>query len=171
MSRIIPGVLILIERWKSKVKRTLRYLLMKLFSQNLEVLAPWCDAIISKLGQKDSNLYVMYNCKNIKIRNYKFFFLTEEFLNLKHWSSLWHHYCKIGIIRAESCESCTWMFWFFYHNLYMMFELGTFLGKFVLMTSKRTSKGWGGIRILILIFLSLLVYNVEVQILFDPILR
>ena len=140
MSRIIPGVLILIERWKSKVKRTLRYLIMKLFSQNLEVLAPWCDAIISKLGQKDSNLYVMYNC-------------------------------KIGIIRAESCESCTWMFWFFYHNLYMMFELGTFLGKLGLMTSKRTSKGWGGIRILILIFLSLLVYNVEVQILFDPILR
>ena len=33
---------------------------MKLFSWSLDVLAPCCDVIISKLGQKDSNLYMMY---------------------------------------------------------------------------------------------------------------
>ena len=34
-----------------------RYSFMKLFSWNLEILAQFCDVIISKLNQKVSNLY------------------------------------------------------------------------------------------------------------------
>ena len=69
---------------KMKIKRKrnseVRYLFMNLFSQNFEILAPCCDFIISKLGQKDS---ICVSCrtggKNIKVRNYnnfgsKFFF-------------------------------------------------------------------------------------------------
>ena len=52
----------MIENWESKVKRTFEvsYSFMKLFSWSLHVLAPCCDVVISKLGQKDSNFYMMY---------------------------------------------------------------------------------------------------------------
>ena len=46
---------------KSKRNFEVRYSFMKLFSRNLKILAPCCDVIISKLGQKDSNLYNKYN--------------------------------------------------------------------------------------------------------------
>ena len=46
-------------KMKSKWNFELSYLFMKLFSRNLEILAPCCDVIISKLVQKDSNLYIM----------------------------------------------------------------------------------------------------------------
>ena len=47
---------------------------MKVFSQNLEILGPCCDVILSELCHKDSNLYIMYNWrKNIKVRNYNNF--------------------------------------------------------------------------------------------------
>ena len=46
---------------KSKRNFEVRYTFMKLFSQNLEFLAPYCHVIISKLGQKHSNLHIMYN--------------------------------------------------------------------------------------------------------------
>ena len=62
---------------KIKTKRNfeMRYSFMKLFSGNFKILAPCCEVIISKSGQKDSSLYIMYNwLKNIpeksrKIRN------------------------------------------------------------------------------------------------------
>ena len=46
---------------KSNSKRNyeVRYSFMKLFSQNLEILAPCRDVIIAKLSQKESNLYIM----------------------------------------------------------------------------------------------------------------
>ena len=43
---------------KSKKNFEVRYSFMKLFSGNLKILAPCCDAIIPKLGQKDSRLYI-----------------------------------------------------------------------------------------------------------------
>ena len=45
---------------KRKRKFEVRYMFTKLFSQDLEILAPCCDVIISKLGQKYSDLYIMY---------------------------------------------------------------------------------------------------------------
>ena len=45
---------------KSKRNFELSYSFMKLFSGNLEIRAPFCD-IISKVDQKDSNLYIKYN--------------------------------------------------------------------------------------------------------------
>lgn len=53
---------------KIKTKRNfeIRYSLMKLFPGNFKILAPCCEVIISKSGQKDSSLYIMYNwLKNI----------------------------------------------------------------------------------------------------------
>ena len=51
--------------WKMKIKSKrnfeVRYSFMKLFTQNLEILVPCCEVVISKLGQKDSNLYPLYN--------------------------------------------------------------------------------------------------------------
>ena len=46
---------------KSKKNFEVRYSFMKLFSGNLKILAPCCDVIIPKSGQKDSSLYIMYN--------------------------------------------------------------------------------------------------------------
>ena len=50
---------------KMKIKRKMnfqmRYSFMKLFSWNHEILTPCCDVTISKLGVKDSNLYIKYN--------------------------------------------------------------------------------------------------------------
>ena len=46
---------------KSKRNFEVRYSFMKLFSRNLKILAPCCDVIISKLDQKDSDLYNKYN--------------------------------------------------------------------------------------------------------------
>ena len=48
---------------KIKTKRNfeMRYSFMKLFSGNLKILAPCCEVIISKSGQKDSSLHIMYN--------------------------------------------------------------------------------------------------------------
>ena len=65
---------------------------MKLFSRNVEILAPCHDVIIKKLSQKELNLYIIYielknikGRKNIKNRNYNdfgstFFSLPKEFL-------------------------------------------------------------------------------------------
>ena len=65
---------------------------MKLFSRNVEILAPCHDVIIKKLSQKELNLYIIYielknikSGKNIKNRNYNdfgsnFFSLPKEFL-------------------------------------------------------------------------------------------
>ena len=77
---------------------------MKLFSWSLDVLAPCCDVIISTLGQKDSNLYMMYKVlKSGTINNFgsKNFFWRKNFWILKHRSSLWRHYSKTGTIRAD----------------------------------------------------------------------
>ena len=52
----------------------MRYSLINLFSQNLEVLAPDCDVINSKLVQKTQIcISSTTDCKNIKIRNYNNF--------------------------------------------------------------------------------------------------
>ena len=52
----------------------MRYSLINLFSQNLEILAPDCDVIISKLVQKTQIcISSTTDCKNIKIRNYNKF--------------------------------------------------------------------------------------------------
>ena len=48
------------KKIKSKRNFEMRYSFMKLFSGNLEISTPCCGVIISKLGQKDSNLYIMY---------------------------------------------------------------------------------------------------------------
>ena len=65
---------------------------MKLFSRNVEILAPCHDVIIKKFSQKELNLYIIYielknikGRKNIKNRNYNdfgstFFSLPKEFL-------------------------------------------------------------------------------------------
>ena len=49
------------RKMKIKSKRNFegRYSFKKLFSKYLEILAPCCDVVISKLGQKNSNLYIM----------------------------------------------------------------------------------------------------------------
>ena len=44
---------------KSKRNFEMRYLFMKLFSQNPKILVTCCDVIIPKFGQKDPNLYNM----------------------------------------------------------------------------------------------------------------
>ena len=44
----------------SKMYFEVNHSFMKLFSQNPKILAPYCEVIISKLGQKDSNFYIMY---------------------------------------------------------------------------------------------------------------
>ena len=41
---------------KSKRRFQVKYLFLKLFSPNLEIQVPCCDLVISKLGQRDSNL-------------------------------------------------------------------------------------------------------------------
>ena len=46
---------------KSKRNFEVRYSLTRLFSGNLKILAPCRDVIISKSGQKDSSLYIIYN--------------------------------------------------------------------------------------------------------------
>ena len=46
---------------QSKKNFDVRYSFMKLFSRNLEILAPCCDLIVSELRQKNSNLYILYN--------------------------------------------------------------------------------------------------------------
>ena len=85
----------------------MRYSLINLFSQNLEILAPDCDVIISKLVQKTQIcISSTTDCKNIKIRNYnnfgsKIFFWRRNFWILKHRSSLWPYHSKTGTIRAE----------------------------------------------------------------------
>ena len=86
-----------IERLKSKVKEALmRYLLMKLFSQNLEILAPqnWVKKTQICISNTTGG-------KNIKIRNYnnfgwKSFFWYRNFKILKHRPLLWLHYWKTG---------------------------------------------------------------------------
>ena len=59
---------------KSLKNFKMRYLFMKLVSQNLEILAPCCDVIISNWVKKTQ---IWISCttygKNIKIRNYKNF--------------------------------------------------------------------------------------------------
>ena len=58
---------------KIKTKRNfeMRYSFMKLFSGNLKILAPCCEVIISKSGQKDSSLHIMYNwLKNIPEKSF-----------------------------------------------------------------------------------------------------
>ena len=76
----------------------MRYSFLKPFSRNLEIQTSYCDVIISRLRQRDS---ICVSCttdgKNMKIRTYiiilvQKFFLTEEFLILKYWSSLWRYY-------------------------------------------------------------------------------
>ena len=56
---------------KSKRRFQVKCLFMKLFSRNLEIQVPYCDFVISKLGQRDS---ICISCttggKNIKIRTY-----------------------------------------------------------------------------------------------------
>ena len=56
---------------KSKRSFQVKYSFMKLFSRNLEIQAPCCDVIISKLGQRDS---ICISCttggKNAKIRTH-----------------------------------------------------------------------------------------------------
>ena len=54
---------------KSKRNFEVRYCFMKLFYWNLQILAQCYDVIISVMGQKDYNLYIVYNCKNTNIRN------------------------------------------------------------------------------------------------------
>ena len=81
---------------KSKRRFQVKYLFMKLFSRNLEIQVPYCDFVISKLGQRDS---ICISCttggKNIKIRTYnnlvhsKKNFWQKNFWILNHWSSLW----------------------------------------------------------------------------------
>ena len=58
---------------------------MKLFSGNLEIPTPYCGVIISKLGQKDSNLYIMYKILKSEtiITLVQNIFLTEEFMNFE----------------------------------------------------------------------------------------
>ena len=57
---------------------------MKLFSRNLEILAP-CGIIISRLGQKDSNLYIITTGgRDIKIKYYNNFgskFFSDEIIS------------------------------------------------------------------------------------------
>ena len=98
---LVAHVLMVIERWESKVKGTLRW--GKLFSQNLET----CDVIIPNWLKK-TQICISYitGSKNIKIRNYynfgsKNFFWQMNFWILKHPSSLWRHYSKTGTVRAE----------------------------------------------------------------------
>ena len=79
---------------KSKNNFVVWYSLMELFFQNLEILVPCCDAIVSKLGQKDSNSYITLWFGSKKN-------LWQNFWILKHRSSLWRHYSKTGTIRAE----------------------------------------------------------------------
>ena len=102
-----------IERLKSKVKEALmRYLLMKLFSQNLEILAPqnWVKKTQICISNTTGG-------KNIKIRNYnnfgwKSFFWYRNFKILKHRPLLWLHYWKTGTVRTELtpeiCFSTSW---------------------------------------------------------------
>ena len=101
---------------KSKRNSEVRYLFMKLFSQNLEILAPCCDVIISKLSQ-DSNLGLMTSQRRSK-----------------GWASI-----KILQFSKTNLEN-------------------------VLLS-------WNIVWLLILIFMSLLVHNVQTQLFFDPILR
>ena len=58
---------------KNKKNFKVRYLFMKLFSRNLKILAPCCNVIIPKLGQKYSSLYIIQLAVKIlksgKIRN------------------------------------------------------------------------------------------------------
>ena len=61
---------------KSKNNFVVRYSLMELFFQNLEILVPCCDAIVSKLCQKDSNSYIT------RLVWFKKKFMTE-FLNFE----------------------------------------------------------------------------------------
>ena len=46
---------------KSKRNFEVRHSLMKILSVYLKILAPCRDVIISKSGQKDSSLYIIYN--------------------------------------------------------------------------------------------------------------
>ena len=61
---------------KSKNNFVVRYSLMELFFQNLEILVPCCDAIVSILCQKDSNSYIT------RLVWFKKKFMTE-FLNFE----------------------------------------------------------------------------------------
>ena len=49
-SKLVSHVLMVIKRWKSKEEL-----------RNLKILALCCDVIISELGHKDSNLYIICN--------------------------------------------------------------------------------------------------------------
>ena len=107
--KLVSDRLMVIERRKIKSKKNfeVRYLLMKQFFQNFDILALCCDFIISKMGQKYSNLHIIHNWwKNVKIKNCnnfgsKIFFWRRNFWILKLRSLLWRHYSKTGSIRAE----------------------------------------------------------------------
>ena len=74
---------------KSKRNFEVRHSL-KLFSRNLKILASCCDVIMSKLGQKDSNLYIMY-----------------KILKTSYWIWYFYHSCNI----VYKCGPFSAQFW------------------------------------------------------------
>ena len=86
---------------KSKTNFQVRCSFMKLFSQNLQIQAPFCEVIISKLGQRDSNcvsctteVKISKSGHIIALVHSKNFF-WQNFWILKHWSLLWNHYSTL----------------------------------------------------------------------------
>ena len=115
----------------------MRYSFLKLFSQNLEIQAPFCEVIISKLFQRDSicvscttDIKISQSGHIITLVHSKSFFWPKNFWILKHWFSLWHHYCNLynsphrtGF--ALSSTNCIWyislvLFWDHF-NLFVTF--------------------------------------------------
>ena len=84
---------------KIKTKRNfeMRYSFMKLFSGNLKILAPCCEVIISKSGQKDSSLHIMYNwLKNIPEKSFPLKVYIDLVLillpQIVFYISVWFHF-------------------------------------------------------------------------------
>ena len=76
---------------------------MKPFSGNFKILAPLCDVVIPKSGQKTQvSISCTTNCKNIKVTK-----------NHEHY----YYYRKIG-------------YSFFYHCWFIMYKFRSFLTQF-----------------------------------------
>ena len=131
------------KKIKSKRNFEMRYSFMKLFSGNLEIPTPYCGVIISKLGQKDSNLYIMYQISKSEtiITLVQNIFLTEEFMNFETpilvVTSLLHKWNYQG--KTYICCFITYELWPFLTNRTRYINLGLFWPIFRI-TSERGHK-------------------------------
>ena len=105
---------ILIERWKSKVKRhfEVNYLFIKTFTQNFEHLTQRGDVINPKLARKRTQTCISAtnDVRKMKIKSKGNFEVRYSFMKLFSWNSLTLSPCRdVTILKfGQKDSNCSW---------------------------------------------------------------